>query len=65
MNEGEGSAMEKMTQREIKSSRSVLYGRERQEQVSVALVTHTSLPVYPIRNRFTHKEIIFHLFVTL
>jgi hypothetical protein len=57
--------MEKMTQREIKFSRSVLYGRERQEQVSVVLVTHTSLPADPIRNRFTHKEIIFHLFVTL
>lgn len=57
--------MKKMTQREIKFSRSVLYGRERQEQVSVALVTHTSLPADPIRNRFTHQEIIFHLFVTL
>jgi len=54
MNGGEGSAMKKMTQREIKFSRSVLYGRERQEQVSVALVTHTSLPADPIRNRFTH-----------
>lgn len=57
--------MEDMTQREIQFSRSVLYGRERQEQVSVALVTNTSLPADPIRNRFTHKEIIFHLFVTV
>jgi hypothetical protein len=57
--------MEKMTQREIKFSSSVLYGRERQEQVSVAFVTHTSLPSDPIRNRFARKEIIFHLFVTL
>jgi hypothetical protein len=65
MNGGEGTAMEKMTQREIKFCSSVLYGRERQEQVSVAFVTHTSLSADPIRNRFTHKEIIFHLFVTL
>jgi hypothetical protein len=56
--------LEKMTQREIKLSRSVLYGRERQEQVSVSLVRHTSLPADPIRDRFTHQEIIFHLFVT-
>lgn len=47
--------MEKMTQREIKFSSSVLYGRERQGQVSVAFVTHASLPADPIRNRFAHK----------
>jgi hypothetical protein len=48
MNGGE-AAVEDMTQREIKFSRSVLYGRERQEQVSVALVTHNSLPADPIK----------------
>lgn len=34
--------MEKMTQKEIKFSSSVLYGRERQGQVSVAFVKHTN-----------------------
>ena len=62
---GDGSAMEKTPQREMKFSMSVFYGRERQKQVSVACVTHTSAFADPIRNHFTHKEIVFPMFVTI